>query len=233
MDDRQTGNQIRATLARRDPPINVSHGQMEDWRDWGLLHQDASLLWDGNTVSKIIRIHDVGKSVDAIARRVILLSAETSRTIPPAPGRESDGERSEWFFQVPPESLRRAMLEVAPKIRPHLKKMRRIAAAVSAMPSASGNARSGTRRQQSSADSLPRSDEWEAVLSEASTQEFAQRSGLQYYVAALLGELGRRGGVDVSDSPVEEQIVLLTVRDLYWRRELRRQKSSSQTGEAE
>ncbi|MBX7135068.1 MAG: hypothetical protein K1X67_20575 [Fimbriimonadaceae bacterium] len=233
LEERLSANQVIRGLAERDSPIGISNTQLKAWRDWGLLTQDADGLWEANSIEKIVRIHEVGKTIDAIPRRVIMLNAENVRVLPPVSGEEDARERSEWFFQVPSEALRRAMLEVAPRIRPHLKKMKRIASSVAAIPSEATDNPRGTRRKQSPMDSLPRCEEWEAVLREASAEEFTERSSVQYYVAALLRELGRRGGVDVSDIPFEEQIVLLTIRDLYWRREQRRQKSSSQSGEAQ
>lgn len=211
MGGRLSGNQVRVRLAQRDEPVKVSNAQLKAWRDWELLAQDAGGLWEADSVDKIVRIYELGKTLDAIPRRVIVLNAEP-------------------LFQVPSETLRQAMLAVAPKIRPHLQKMKRIAEAVDAIPSETGGAPRGTRRKPSPANSLPRKEEWEAVLAEATPEEFAARSGLQYYVANLLRELGRGSGTDVSDIPFDELIVLLTVRDLYWRRELRRQKSPDQTG---
>lgn len=215
---------MRTRLTNREDPIGVSDGQLKDWRDWGLLVQDADGLWDANTVEKVVRIHELGKTLDAYPRRVIFLNAETFRVLPPIPGREADGDQSEPFFHIPPECLRRAMSDVAPRIRPHLSSMKRVDAAVMAIPLASREPDSIKPRQQKSGK-LPPREEWVSILESASADEFATRVGFQYYVAALLRQFGKDADHDLSDIPFDYQIVLLTIRDLEARRRLRAQKT--------
>jgi hypothetical protein len=214
MGDWLTWYQVREGLAVREEPIGVNHDQVVAWRDWGLLEQDEAKRWAPNTVAKVVRIHELRKTLDSLARRVIVLNAESFRVVPPPPGREDLGETSEDFFRVPAAQLRRAMIEVAPRISPHLRKAKTLEAAIAAFH------RRSSPGPLDRFSALPRGwrppprEQWVAVLEEAPLDVFANSAGTQYYFAGLLRVFLKDRSKALDGVPFEEQIVLLTVRDL-------------------
>jgi hypothetical protein len=222
MDDWLTWYQVREELAGSAEPIAVSHAQLLKWRDWGLLEREPGGRWAPNTVAKVVRIHELGKTVDSLARRVVRLHAESFRVVPAPPGREDQGAASEDFFRVPAAQLRRAMAEVAGRIQPHKKKAKRIEAAIAAFH------RRSSPSPLDRGSSLPRGwhppphEEWAGILEAAPLDVFANRAGTQYYFAGLLRAFLKDRPEALDDVPFEEQIVLLTVRDLsIWHRQQR------------
>ncbi|MDP9363095.1 MAG: hypothetical protein M3Q10_02485, partial [Chloroflexota bacterium] len=60
----------------------------------------------------------------------------------------------------------------------------------------------------------PPREEWAPILEATPLDVFANRAGVQYYFAALLRTFGAGTEHDLAGIPFEEQVVLLTVRDL-------------------
>ncbi len=192
--------------------IDVSHDQLVRWGTWGLLEQRPDRRWAPDTVDKVARIHELGKSVDSYARRVIVLYAESFRVVPP--DGENRAQTSEAFFRIPAESLRQAMVDVAPKIRPHLKKMKAVEAAIAAVFRRSLPDPYGRGPKLPRGWRPPPHEEWVPMLEETPTEVFASRASIQYYFAALL-ETSLQGEPEgLRWIPFEERVVLLTVRDL-------------------
>lgn len=207
-----TEYEVREELAHHDEPIRISHDQLVKWRTWGLLEQRSDQRWAPNTVDKVVRIHELGKSVDSYARRVIILYAESFRLVPP--DEEHRGKTSKEFFRIPPESLRRAMVDVAPKIRPHLKKMKAVEAAITtffrrSLPDPYGRGPKLPRGWRP-----PPHEEWVPVLEATPLEVFTHRASIQYYFAALLQTSLEKEPAALAWIPFEERVVLLTVRDL-------------------
>ncbi len=225
-----TEYEVRDALAQHDEPIHISHDQLVKWRTWGLLEQRPDRRWAPNTVDKVARIHELGKSVDSYARRVIVLYAESFRVVPPRG--ENRTESSEEFFRIPLESLRRAMVDVAPKIRPHLKKMKAVEAAIGAVFRRSLPDPYGRGSKLPRGWRPPPHEKWVPILEETPTEIFASRASIQYYFAALL-ETSLQGEPEgLTWIPFEERVVLLTVRDLatwhHFQREAREEMDAAQ-----
>lgn len=165
-------------------------------------------------IARAARIHELGQKVRSLARRVILLNAESFRVLPTDVDPSMSGAPTEAFFQIPPEQLRRAMVEVAPRITPHLRKMKRVERAIAAFHAwtapSSGTGGSGLPRGWRP----PPREEWVAVLENVPLEIFASSAGMQYYFASLLQTLLAGTPQVLVEIPREEQIILLTVRDL-------------------
>ncbi len=226
-----TEYEVREALAQHDEPIHISHDQLVKWRTWGLLEQRSDRRWAPNTVDKVVRIHGLGKSVDSYARRVVVLYAESFRVVP-ARG-ENQAQTSEEFFRIPPESLRRAMVDVAPKIRPHLKKMKAVEAAITtffqrSLPDPYGRGPKLPRGWRP-----PPHEEWVPILRTIPLEVFTHRASIQYYFAALLQTSLEKEPATLAWIPFEERVVLLTVRDLatwhHFQREAREEMEAANT----
>lgn len=216
MTDGLSEYEVRAALAKQG--IGVSNAQLKEWRDWGLLEQLADGRWEPITVAKAVRIHELGGEVRSLARRVIRLNAEAFRVLPTDVDQTISGALTEAFFRIPPEQLRRAMVEVAPQIKTHLRKMKQVEAAIAAFHArtAPGSGSRGSRLPRGWRP--PRKEEWVTVLEQVPLEVFAQSAGTQEYFASLLRSLLADPSQVLKEIPREEQIVLLTVRDLAsWR----------------
>jgi len=202
MSDRLSEYRVRETL-NAERGIKMSHEQLIAWRDWGLLEQDPDGRWAPETIERAARIHELGRTIDSYARRVILLKGEG--------------------FPVPPQQLQAAMAEVAPKIQPHLRKMKRVERALVELSSVS------TPTSMKRSVRLPRgwkpppAAEWRVLLLETDVVHFENLAGLQYYFAGVLKTLVPGSADDTLDQiPHEELLILLTVRQLAALRETRR-----------
>jgi hypothetical protein len=202
MSDGLTEYRVRESL-KAARGIQVSHEQLFAWRDWGLLEQDPDGRWSPETIERAARIHELGRTIDSYARRVILLNGEG--------------------FPVPPRQLQAAMAEVAPKIHPHLRKMKRVERALRELSSVSTPTSLKRSARLPRGWKPPPAAEWGALLLETDLAHFENTVGLQYYFAGVLRTLVPGPAEDsLNQIPHEELLILLTVRQFAALGETRR-----------
>ena len=169
----------------------VSNRQLRTFVEWGLLDWDDHGYMP-NSVDRLPLILEAG-DVDArsMPRRVLRLRANHD------------------LFPVPAEPLRRAMVELAPTISRPIRKLARVLAAERAFAERIGQR--GTPRK----GRLPDAATWPALLQSVPLGVVDSRVMAWYQlVAAVLPTYLKDSGIDLSDIPIEEQVVLVAVLDL-------------------
>ncbi len=178
--------------------VSVSHRQFAEYRRWGLLPapDPTTGRWPVGVVKRLVRVRQLGEVVRPLPRRVVLLYPEFFVTGVP----------------IGFDELREAMAALAPTIRAPARKMRRLHAACRAW--------SAQWSPLATARPLPRDwrppspTEWVTTLRAAASDIFAERVGVQYHLAALLRDWPGEVEYGLPVIPREEQVTLLTVRDL-------------------
>jgi hypothetical protein len=220
MDEWLNGNQVRLCL--RDHQIEISNDQLMDWRDWGLLHQRQDGLWPAVTVSQIVRILELSQTVRSRARQVIQLKMESSH---PLPGQDLKSERgylSEEFFRIPAEPLRKAMLDVARKIKPYKRKMKQMELWIAAYSARHEPSPMDRFTKLPSGWKTPPREDWCDILTDAPLEQFQQTAEMQYVFVSILPSYLSGSDINLAAIPLDEQIVLLTIRELsVWRQHRR------------
>jgi hypothetical protein len=170
--------------------VPVSHQQFRSYRYWGLIPEpsDHCGRWPQSVVDRLVRIRSLHDEVRPLPRRVLRLRSEPE------------------FADIPAEQLRDAMFVVLPTITAPVRKLRRIDDAVHALPGFGGRRSARTRR--------PHRTDWETLLRTADLDVLANRMAGHVHLLASLNEYGKGTDHDLRDIPLEEQILLLTVRDL-------------------
>ncbi|MGB3306368.1 MAG: hypothetical protein WBA63_09315 [Thermomicrobiales bacterium] len=178
----------------------INPDRLKELAEWGLVEHRPDDLWGPTTVERLIQIRELGKSVDSYARRVILLNGQQV------------GETNDRF-EVPTECLRAAMLERALKIRPHLRKVKRLESSIR-LVFARGEG-SPMASPLPKGWKPPHREEWPKLLARLSTDQFAQVAGWQYYALGLLKTFDTDlSGMPLNEIPDDELLILLTVRQI-------------------
>jgi hypothetical protein len=179
----RTENWLREGAEARGLP--TTHAQFARLRDAGLLPPpDADGRYPEWALHSLVRARQAAASTRSVPRRVVALRADAI------------------LFPVPPEQLRRAMVEVVPTMRSPMRTLRTVAAAT-------GQARGATR-------SRPPAAEWEAILNGPDPGLFAARAPGWYAMATMVlparswPEPGPLWGI-----ALEEQVLCLAVLDLF------------------
>jgi hypothetical protein len=184
----------------RSAGASVGHDQLRDFARVGLLRPEGG-RWPADSVQRVLRILDAGETVRSLERRVILLRNEP------------------LFWDIPAEKLRAALIAVAQRI--DAQKLRRVDRSVAYC--LGQQSRPLVRREGLAPRSqwkMPPKREWAKILTDPRIDDarFAERCGVQYsYAGAVLPAYVRGSDFDLSKKPAipfEEQIALLTVRDL-------------------
>lgn len=195
-----TESRLRTLAEERDYP--VSHKQFSDYRKAGLIPEPEGRQWSGEVIERLILVRKLGKKVRSLPRRVILL-------------------RDHLNFPVEPEKLRQAMIDLIPLIRTPAAKMRRIDTACvywGNFEAAGGPPLKGMTLLHGWKP--PQLDQWQEMLREGDAAYFDLRAGMQYYfVQAVLPVYVANTPYNLDDILEEEQVTLLTIRDLAaWKR---------------
>jgi hypothetical protein len=185
----------------------TSSAQFDELVERGVLRKEENGKYPADTLDKLLRFHDLGKTPGyfSLARRIVLLRSEP------------------LFWYIPAETMRASMTEVAKTMSSPARKMKRVEKALAVWASYPA---------QSALFSLgpgvpigwrpPDRAEWPTVLNEE-PELFENRYGMSYGTAMnVLPAFVRGTQFDLASIPVEEQVVLLTVRDLAAIREMRR-----------
>jgi hypothetical protein len=168
----------------------MSDGQLKAFAEWGLLDRDAR-GYAADSLDRLPSILEAGSDARSMPRRVVRLRGNHD------------------LFPVPPEPLRRAMVELAPTISRPIRKLARVLAAQRAFAERIGQR--GTPRK----GRLPAAASWPALLRSVPLAVLDSRVMAWYQlVAAVLPTYLKDSGHDLSDIPIEEQVVLLAVLDL-------------------
>lgn len=190
-------SKLRQRAGERGWP--VTHKQFSSYREWGLLPEPDNGRWPVAVADLLIRIRELSDSVRSLPRRVIVLRQDYTR------------------FPIPADRLRQAMLDVVPTMTAPLHKMRRThAACVSWGANTAGIGSDHTALLQ--VWEPPKPEAWVVTLREADLDLFDMRVRAMYYVTAVLSAHAHGSKHDLADILFEEQIILLTVRDLAWTR---------------
>jgi hypothetical protein len=176
--------------AAENQGVPVSHQQFQSYRRWGLIPEPSEDRgrWPQSVVERLIKIRCLHDEVRPLPRRVLRLRSEPE------------------FADIPAEHLRDAMLAVLPTITAPVRKLRWIDDAVHALPGFGGRRHARAGR--------PRRTEWETLLRTADLDVLVNRMAGHVHLLASLNEYGKGTAHDLRDIPLEEQIVLLTIRDV-------------------
>jgi hypothetical protein len=187
---------------------NTSSQQFDEFFRRGLFEApDEKGRYPADTVDRLLRIHDLGKTPGyfTLARRVLLLRSEPA------------------FWYIPWENVQAAMVEVAETMHAPIRKMRRVEKALTVW--ASYPAQSALFANGPGVPiewRVPEPNSWLKVLTRDG-ELFRNRYGFQYGTAMNVLPMFIRGtSADLGDIPLEEQVALLTVRDLAALQEMRR-----------
>lgn len=185
----------------------VSDEQFREYVRYGLIPEPVNGLYPLDTPRRLVCIHRMATEARSLPRRAIRLSA------------------THHFWRMDPEKLRNTMVEVAPSIKSPKRKMRKVEVALAAWSRYLAQtpvlvAPYGLSRGWRP----PPQGKWTETLTALDTASFADRAGAQYQVAlnvlpvfvrSIIVDIGvKNTAFDLSAIPLEEQIVLLTVRDI-------------------
>lgn len=173
----------------------VTHEQFASYRQWGLIPEPdpASGRWPHEVVARLIRVREFGQTVRALPRRVILL------------------QREELFRPLPLSVLVKAMVVVGETMRQPARKLKRVDRASRAFARSQLAGSPGGRLPHG--PRLPSTKEWPGLLQSTPSDILESRLPAHCHFAAMLSEFPQLHGVDLSNIPHEELIVLLAVRD--------------------
>jgi hypothetical protein len=175
----------------------VSDAQFEMYRRAGLIPAAVDGFYPPDTPKRLVCIHEMGTHARMLCRRVVRLRAE------------------HLFWQIDSENLREAMVEFAPQVPAGKQKMVKVERALYAygrflsQGPAAAMLRGVPRRWHT-----PSQERWPGIL-QADPDLFALRSGPAYGMAInILPAVLRGTEFDLTSVPLEEQILLITVRDI-------------------
>ncbi len=192
--------------------VSLSYELINDYIALGLLPDPDVTPWTEETVvPRLLRVHELGKTLRSRPRRVVLLYLER--------------------FPVSPEKLRVAMVDALPSIERPARTMARIQSAVRWFGEHFSSGRAFRGGQELPAGwKPPRPSEWAEVLQTTDRDFFEHRVGIQQYLMSLLAELGKNTPHNLGDVPPDHRLVLLLIRDLAgWRDVRTRAHENSET----
>ncbi len=203
-----TESRLRTLAEERGYP--VSHMQFQQFWKAGLLPEPQEGRWSEDTVDRLVIVRRLSETVRSLPRRVIRL-------------------RDHLNFPVEPEKLRQAMVDLIPLIGTPATKMRRIDAACvywGNFEAAGGPPLKGMTLPHGWKP--PRLNQWQEILQEGDAAYFDRRAGMQYYfVQAVLPVYVANTPYNLDDILEEEQVTLLTIRDLAAWKRLREESAKS------
>src|SRR5579871_2029501 len=182
---------LSATRLRKlkDPPLTAA--QFRSYRQFLPIPEDGKWPAElGEWFAEIIRLRGLEPS---IARRVVRF-------------------RGTLGYRVPAEILRQAMRQMVPNIQRRAEKMRRIHDATirGDTKALHLHGRAGSFHDFR----VPAVRQWLSLLTNASAEQFERITEWKNYWADMLEVVMRDSPHAVSDIPLEERVVLMTIRDL-------------------
>jgi hypothetical protein len=167
--------------------ISVEYSQFREWAARGLLPEPVAALYPLETVERLVRIAALRGTKRALERRVLTLGAEFREPL------------------IPTSQIKRAMLELAPKIHAKAKLLRTVHKSLSELGGQAQALPSRKRRWRPPATT----EEWLAVLNGLDEGHLdSQRVGFYAWAALLRVHFEER----LRPIPDEELVTAIAVR---------------------
>jgi hypothetical protein len=173
----------------------VTFRQLERYASWGILGEPADGRWPPEAVDRLIEARKVSRDVRSLPRLVLRLRANFLR------------------FPIHASAVRRALVELAPAVANSRAKVHRMEQALSVF--GGRLAQTGRGRLQARVYPTPPQTGWAKVLIDARLELVEARvAGWYAWANWVLPAYRQDGAPDLVDIPVEEQVLILAVRDL-------------------
>jgi hypothetical protein len=173
----------------------VTFRQLERYASWGILGEPADGGWPPEAADRLIEARKVGRDVRSLPRLVLRLRADFLR------------------FPIEAGAVRRALVELAPAIGSSRVKVSRLEQALSVF--GGRLAQTGRGRLQARVYPTPPQSGWAKILADARLELVEARvAGWYAWANWVLPAYREDGAPDLAAIPVEEQVLILAVRDL-------------------
>jgi hypothetical protein len=202
----QTSSEWRVREEAEDRGYPTTHEQFQSYVDWGLLIPSPDGGWPVWTVDRLVEIRQAKVDAGPLPRRVVRLRSNYQK------------------FPVPPALLKRAMIDMAGtrSISAPKRKLRRMNSAINrALAKVTVGADPIRRGGHSPVGPVPESWvnphplRWQTILRiPVDDNYFETKAAFQYHTDHSFGVMASDAWPSETEIPLEERILLLTVRDL-------------------
>jgi hypothetical protein len=197
-------------MSRVREEFGLSGAQLRRFIAVGLLEEPMDGGWSADVIGRIAAICALGRSVQSLRRRVILLGYDLRPDGAPLDARTAHPYQPP--FAIPPDTIRAAMRKIVPLIP--AKRMRAISAACMWYARRLAGA-SLKRRSLPDRWKPPVHKEWDGILEQPDNETFAWHLPEAYNTAyVILPRYERETNSDLGEIPMEERVTLSMIRHL-------------------